>query len=137
MGLVKLLHLQSPRAFYECMQVDSVDVSGSELKYLESNFAIYTDSLSSLKTDNFECDCINDWMASANFVEGYGCEVSEIEGKCPPRAVHDGFQFNFYADSSNTAIVSHLNKLRLISWVSANFSNSSFSQKPFFLSINP
>ena len=88
------------------MEVDSVDVSGSDLKYLESNFAIYTDSITSLKTDNFECDCINDWMTAAEFVEGYDCEKSEIEGKCPPRAVQDGYQFNFYEDSSDTAIVS-------------------------------
>merc|ERR1712130_982371 len=94
----------SPQAIYECPAVTSLDISNTNVKFVESQLVIYADSLETLRVGDVECNCINQWMAhESSPVDGFECAAEESHA-CPPMSVRDDYVFNFEEDTSNTAI---------------------------------
>jgi len=95
----------SPQAIYECPAVTSLDISNTNVKFVESQLVIYADSLETLRVGDVECNCINQWMAHENSPVDtrFDCAVEESHA-CPPMSVRDDYVFNFEEDTSNTAI---------------------------------
>merc|ERR1712130_920343 len=94
----------SPQAIYECPAVTSLDISNTNVKFVESQLVIYADSLETLRVGDVGCNCINQWMAhESSPVDGFECAAEESHA-CPPMSVRDDYVFNFEEDTSNTAI---------------------------------
>jgi len=96
----------SGQAFYDCQKLKNLDLSNTNVKYIDSCLPIYLESLENINVDGskMECDCVNAWLQGAEFNNGYNCDDANEVAECAPKVAKDGYNFEFQEDTSQSAI---------------------------------
>lgn len=89
----KYLVFMASAAFKQCPEVQSLDITGTSLRYLELNFEPDVNGTAELR-----CSCYNDWISHELCAEG-----EEKESCDEPVAVVKRFTFDFEANSPHEA----------------------------------